>query len=104
MTTSRSSGPARPGAGPREDDRRQQSDSGLPTDEVVAEADEESFPASDAPGWIPQTTIGPPGRERVANTDPASLLASGGGISPESHCRRDSSEEEANDGTAGSVE
>jgi len=67
-------------------------------DEAISEADEESFPASDAPGWIPQTTIGPPARERVANAEGSAGHPTGGGISPEDHRRRGPDEEEASDG------
>jgi quercetin dioxygenase-like cupin family protein len=62
MTTSRSCDPAPSETGPRQAHRRQPDDP-LQSDEFVGEADEESFPASDAPGWITQTTIGPPARK-----------------------------------------
>jgi hypothetical protein len=68
MTISESGADAPSGAGPRKVESRP-SDDRPPADEVVAEADEESFPASDAPGWIPQTTIGPPKRPPVADAD-----------------------------------
>ena len=74
MTTSKSGGPELSEVGPRHDDRRQPKRPS-PADEIVGEADEESFPASDAPGWIMQTTIGPPAREASAGADqPSSFL------------------------------
>jgi quercetin dioxygenase-like cupin family protein len=69
MTTSKSGGSATSGAASLKDDSQQQSGDRPAADEVIAEADEESFPASDAPGWIPQTTIGPPSRKSAAGGD-----------------------------------
>ena len=103
MTASKSGGPPPSGDEPRNDGRRQPDDQ-YPACDIVAEADEESFPASDAPGWIPQTTIGPPARERVADADHSASCTSGGGVSSNSRCRRVTSEEETNDGTVGSVD
>jgi quercetin dioxygenase-like cupin family protein len=69
MTTSKPGGPAPSGSGPSDDKDRQQPEDQPKADEIVAEADEESFPASDAPGWIPHTTIGPPPRKSTAGAD-----------------------------------
>lgn len=67
MTVKESGDPQATGAELREDGDRLSNDR-APAFDVVGEADEESFPASDAPGWIPQTTIGPPVREQVDDT------------------------------------
>jgi hypothetical protein len=102
MTASKPDGPPPLGNEPRENESRQPDDR-PPASDIVAEADEKSFPASDALGWILLTTIGSPSGERVADTgQPA--LGSSGVVSPKSRGRRDRSEEEINDGTVHSVD
>jgi hypothetical protein len=68
MTTSNSGRPTQSEAGPRGGENRRRDDWPR-ADEVIGEAAEESFPASDAPGWIPHTTIGPPARKPAGDSD-----------------------------------
>jgi hypothetical protein len=90
MTASKPGGPSPSSDEPRNDGGRH-SDDRHPASDIVTQAGEDSFPASDAPGWILQTTIGPPARERSADADhPAPRPSAGEG-------------EEANDGAAGPV-
>jgi hypothetical protein len=87
MTTSQSGAASPPGAGPRNDNGEQRLDDRSPANEVVAEADEESFRASDAPGWILQTTIGPPARGSAADLGCVPGYPAGG-LSAEDRCWR----------------
>lgn len=93
MITLTSGDPAARGAGNRKDQGGRPNQR-LRPDEAVTEAGEESFPASDPPGWILQTTIGPPARGRAGQPDHSALDPTGGEISPENRGRGDPHAEE----------
>jgi hypothetical protein len=68
MTAANPSDPRSSEAAPRGEDRRRPGPSTSP--EAYFDAyDDGSFPASDAPGRIPETTIVPPSRERAVGAD-----------------------------------